>query len=162
MPRMGKTEEDWKGLKLGFFKSVQPNSFLKLVPASCNLKNNAQETYVFVSDLWFCHLPVISLLDSDWGRVIDKINKTKWTGLPWHSSFYKVTVEPPLIAPSVQRLLYFFPGGQSIHWLLFKPALQRQRPLKFSTANLSTTASFFSDWWKSQEWSWNLIRMALC
>ena len=62
MPRMGKIEEDWKGLKLGFLKIVQPNSFSKLIPAACNFKNNAQETYLFVSDLWFCHLRVISLL----------------------------------------------------------------------------------------------------
>jgi len=62
MPRMGKTEEDWNRLKLGFLKTVQPNSFLKLIPAACNTRNNAQETYLFVSDLWFCHLPVISLL----------------------------------------------------------------------------------------------------
>ena len=62
MPRMGKTEEDWNGLKLGFLKTVQPNSFSKLIPAACNFKNNAQETYFFVSDPWFCHLHVISLL----------------------------------------------------------------------------------------------------
>ena len=49
MPRMGKNEEDWNGLKLGFLKTVQPNSFAKLVPATCNFKNNAQETYLFVS-----------------------------------------------------------------------------------------------------------------
>ena len=47
MPRMGKTEEDWKGLKLGFLKTVQPNSSSKLIPAACNFKNNAQE-YIFV------------------------------------------------------------------------------------------------------------------
>ena len=64
MPRMGKTEEDWNRLKLGFLKTVQPNSFLKLIPAACNFKNNAQETYLFVSDLWFYHLHVISLLTS--------------------------------------------------------------------------------------------------
>ena len=62
MPRMGKTEENWNGLKLWFLKTVQPNSFSKLIPAVGNFKNNVQETYVFVSDLWFCHLPVISLL----------------------------------------------------------------------------------------------------
>ena len=62
MSQMGKTEEDWSGLKLGFFKTIQPNSFSKLIPAACNFKNNAQETYLFVSDLWFCHLHVISLL----------------------------------------------------------------------------------------------------
>ena len=47
MSRMGKTEEDWNGLK---WKTVQPNSFSKLIPAACNFKNNAQETYLFVSD----------------------------------------------------------------------------------------------------------------
>ena len=62
MPRMGKTEEDWNGLNLGFLETVQPNSFSKLIPAACNFKNNAQETYLFVSDLWFGHLRVISSL----------------------------------------------------------------------------------------------------
>ena len=62
MSRMGKTEEDWNGLKLGFLKTVQPNSFLKLIPAACNFKHNGQETYLLVSDLWFCHLQVIYLL----------------------------------------------------------------------------------------------------
>ena len=37
---MGKTEEDWNGLKLGFLKTVQPNSFSKLIPAACNFKNS--------------------------------------------------------------------------------------------------------------------------
>ena len=41
---MGKTEEDWNGLKLGFLKTVQPNSLSNLIPAACNFKNNAQET----------------------------------------------------------------------------------------------------------------------
>ena len=50
MPRMGKN-----GLKLVFLKTVQPNSLSKLIP-------DAQETYLFVSDLWFCHLHEISLL----------------------------------------------------------------------------------------------------
>ena len=54
MPRMGKTEEDWKGLKLGFLKTVQPNSFSKLISAACNFKNNVQETYLFVTDIWCC------------------------------------------------------------------------------------------------------------
>ena len=61
MSRMGKTE-DWNGLKLGFLKTVQPNSFSKLIPAAYNFKNNAQETHLYVSDLWFCHLHVIYLL----------------------------------------------------------------------------------------------------
>ena len=62
MPRMGKTEEDGNGLKLGFLKTVQPNSFSTLISAVCNLKNNAQETHLFVSNLSLCHLQVISLL----------------------------------------------------------------------------------------------------
>ena len=62
MSRMGKTEEDWNGLKLGFLKTVKPNSFSKLIPATCNFKNHAQETHLFVSGLWFCYLHVISLL----------------------------------------------------------------------------------------------------
>ena len=64
MSRMGKTEEDWNGLKLGFLKTVQRNSFSKLIPVAYNFKNNAQETYMylFVSGLWFRHLHVISLL----------------------------------------------------------------------------------------------------
>ena len=61
MSRMGKTEEEWNGLKFGFLKTVQLNSFSKLIPAACNFKNNAKETYLFVSGLWFCNLHVISL-----------------------------------------------------------------------------------------------------
>ena len=62
MPQVGKTEEDCNGLKLGILKTVQPNSFSKLIHAACNFKNNAQEAHLFVSDLSFCHLHVISLL----------------------------------------------------------------------------------------------------
>ena len=32
---MGKTEEDWNGLKLEFLKTVQPNIFSKLISADC-------------------------------------------------------------------------------------------------------------------------------
>ena len=79
MPRMRKTEEDWNGLKLGFLKTVQPNSFSKLISTAWNFKNNAQETYLFVSALWFYHLHVISLLtlSSEWGRVIGKIKQNE-------------------------------------------------------------------------------------
>ena len=48
---MGKTEEDWNGLKLGFLKTVQPNSFSKLIPVACNFKNNAQETIICLSQI---------------------------------------------------------------------------------------------------------------
>ena len=83
MPRMGKTEEDWNGLKFGFLKAVQANSFSKLVAAACSFKKNAQKTYLFVSDLWFCHLHVISLLTLSSiaieGESLAKLNKTNWT-----------------------------------------------------------------------------------
>ena len=73
---MGKTEEDWNRLKLGFLKTVQPNSFSKLIPAACNLKNNAQETYLFVSVLSFtCNFFAYFKFHSDWGRVIGKIEQ---------------------------------------------------------------------------------------
>ena len=36
MPRMGKTEEDWNGLKWGFLKTVQPKSFSKFISADHN------------------------------------------------------------------------------------------------------------------------------
>ena len=62
MPRMGKTAEEGNGLKLGFLKTIQPNSFSKFISAVCNFKNNAQETYLFISNLRLCHLHVISLL----------------------------------------------------------------------------------------------------
>ena len=75
----GQTEEDWNGLKLGFLKTVEPNSFSKFISPVCNFKNNSQETYLFVSNLWLCHLHKISLLifkfHSDWGRIIGKIKQ---------------------------------------------------------------------------------------
>ena len=99
MPRMGKTEEDWNGLKLGFLKTVQPNSFSKLIPAACNFKNNAQETYLFVSNLWFCHFYVISLftlsstaiegeqlaklIKMNWTAATQPLKRTSWSYLPW-------------------------------------------------------------------------------
>ena len=55
---------------------------------------------------------------------------------------------------------YFCPSPQSIHWLLFKLGKPPLKRVSNCQNNLSTTASFFSDWWKHQEWSWNLILMA--
>ena len=48
---MGKTEEDSNGLKYGFLKIVQPNSFSNLIRTACNFKNYAQEIYLLVLDL---------------------------------------------------------------------------------------------------------------
>jgi len=79
---MGKTEEDWNWLKLGFLKTVHPNSFSKLIPAACNFKNNGQDTYLFVTDLRFCHLHQYNFFayfkfHRDWGRVIGKIKQNE-------------------------------------------------------------------------------------
>ena len=92
MPQMGnlkKTETDWNW---AFLKTVQPNSFSKFISPVCNFKNNSQETYLFVSNLWLCHLHKISLLifkfRSDWGRAIGKI-KQNVLYCTWHSPFKK-------------------------------------------------------------------------
>ena len=80
----------------------------------------------------------------------------------------KYTVEPPLTATSLQRSLFLSRRTKNPYLnsclKLFTTAtsLQRQRPLKrgrTAKKNISTTASILSYWWKSQEWSRNLIRM---
>ena len=43
MPRMGKTEEDWNGWNYGFMKTVQPNSFSKLIRAAGNSSHSPNE-----------------------------------------------------------------------------------------------------------------------
>ena len=48
MSRMGKIEENWNGLKLGFLKTVQPNNF-------------------------FAYFK----FHSDWGRVIGKVKQNE-------------------------------------------------------------------------------------
>ena len=48
---------------------------------------------------------------------------------------------------------FFCSGGQSVHYLLFKPLYNCQ-------LSTTATASFFSDWRKSQEYSRNLNCMA--
>ena len=58
--------------------------FSQLIPAAGNFKNNAQETYVYVSEpIWFCHLHVISLLSLSSiaieGEYLAKLGKINWT-----------------------------------------------------------------------------------
>ena len=133
---MGKIEEDWNGLKLRFLKTVQPNSFSKFSSAVCSFKNNAQGTYLFVSNLRFCHLHVISLptFCSVQSRASNWQNKTKWTGLPWHSRcngiremitkkiqklwrkrFYKIRPKIPWSSP---KLWILFLSLYNLHWSL--------------------------------------------
>ena len=75
MPRMGKTEEDWNGLKLGFLKTVQPNSFSKLIPAACNYKNNVCLGSLILS--YTCNFFAYFNFHSDWGREISKIKQNE-------------------------------------------------------------------------------------
>ena len=78
MPRMGKTEEHWNGFKLGFLKTVQPNSFSKLIPTAC--KNNAQEILVCHRSLilsFVCNFFAYFKFHFDWGRVIGKIKQNE-------------------------------------------------------------------------------------
>ena len=80
MPRMGKTEEDWNGLKLGFLKTVQPNSLSKLIPAACNFKNNAQETSVCLGSqilLFTWNFYGYFKFHSDWERVFGKMKQNE-------------------------------------------------------------------------------------
>ena len=88
MPRMGKTEEDWNGLKSGFLKTVQPNSFSKLISAACNCKVMLRRhIFLFRIFSFTCHFVAYFKFHSDWRRVrLTKLNKINWT-LPWHSPF---------------------------------------------------------------------------
>ena len=50
------TETDCKWL----LKTFQPNSFSKFIFVVCNIWHNAWETYLFDTNLWFCHSHIIS------------------------------------------------------------------------------------------------------
>ena len=77
------------------------------------------------------------------------------------------TDQPPLTVTSLQRSLFFVPTDRPYIYSCLNlsttaTSLQRPRPLKRGPNcqnNTSTTASILSYCWKSQEWSWNLIRM---
>ena len=77
---MGKTEKDWNGFKLGFLKTVQPDSFSKLIRAACNFRNNSQETFVRLGPLilsFTCNFFAYFKFHSDWGRVTSKIKQNE-------------------------------------------------------------------------------------
>ena len=111
MPRMGKTE-DWNGLKFGFLKTVQPNSFSKLIPGAYKFKNNAQETYVCLGSLIlsFCNFFAYFKFHSDWGRVIGKIKQNELDGrdtAPFKQSWAKFKFYV-LARPSIYWLYAIF------------------------------------------------------
>ena len=100
MPRMGKTEGDWNGLKLGLLKTVRPNSFSTLIPAACNFKNNALDWDIFVCLRSLilsltCNFFVYFKLHSDWGRVIGKIKQNELDSCdtaPLTNTFFATTI----------------------------------------------------------------------
>ena len=76
MPRMGKTEEDWNGLKLGFLKTVQPNSFQSWFLLLATSKIMLRRHIVCHGSLilsFTCNSFAYFKFHSDWGRVIGKI-----------------------------------------------------------------------------------------
>ena len=78
MSRMGKSDEDWNGLKLRFLKTVQPNRFSKFISAVCNFKNNAQETFVCLEPptmSFTCNFFAYFKFHSYWRGVIGKIKQ---------------------------------------------------------------------------------------
>ena len=74
MPRMGKTEEDWNWLRLGFLKTVRPNSFSKLIPAACSFKVMLRR-HICLSQI--SDFVMYMQFHSDWGRVIGKIKENE-------------------------------------------------------------------------------------
>ena len=81
MPWMGKTEEDWNGLKFGFLKAVQANSFSKLIAAACTFKKKCSEDiFVCLGSLilsFTCNFFAYFKFHCDWGRVIGKIKQNE-------------------------------------------------------------------------------------
>ena len=83
MPRMGKTEEDWNGLKLGFLKTVQPICFQSwsLLLATSKIMFRRHICLSRISD-FVIYIYVNSLLTyfkfySDWGRLMGKIKQNE-------------------------------------------------------------------------------------
>ena len=55
---MGKTEDDWKGLKLGVLKTVQPNIFQSSAVRLVNLNGRSESKFV-------CHEAVVLSFESN-------------------------------------------------------------------------------------------------
>ena len=77
MPRMGKTEEDWNGLKLGFLKTVQPNSFMLLASSKMMLSRHICLSRSLILSFTCNFFAYVNFL-SGWGRVkFGKINQNE-------------------------------------------------------------------------------------
>ena len=100
MPRMGKTEEDWNGLKLGFLKTVQPNTFSKLIPAACNFRRHICLSRVSVLS-FTCNFFAYFKFHSDLGRVIGKIKQNKL-------DCRDTAVFPPQVEKKIVRAVFQF------------------------------------------------------
>ena len=77
MPPMGKTEEDWNGLKLGFLKTVQPNSFMLLASSKMMLSRHICLSRSLILSFTCNFFAYVNFL-SGWGRVkFGKINQNE-------------------------------------------------------------------------------------
>ena len=76
MPRMGKTEEDWNGLKLGLLKLFSPPVFqswsLLLATSKIMLRRHICLSLILS---FTCNFFAYFKFHSDWGRVIGKIKQ---------------------------------------------------------------------------------------
>ena len=130
MPRMGKTEEDWNGLKLGFLKTVQPNSFMLLASSKMMLSRHICLSRSLILSFTCNFFAYVNFL-SGWGRVkFGKINQNELDchgttpltcmtfvsfNFPLHLFF--CTLPPP---PTPSSLMKFSnrPSLNWVYWLI--------------------------------------------
>ena len=83
MSRMGKTEENWNGLKLGFLKTVQPNRVLTVFQIWSLLLATSKimlRRHICLGSLilsFTCNFFTYFKFHSDWGQVIGKIKQNE-------------------------------------------------------------------------------------
>ena len=77
------------------------------------------------------------------------------------ATFYYILLFVHIFSVVVQHLLLFLYGFHVKKLCnLWNSRIQIKVNQSINQNNLSTAAGFLSDWWKSQEWSWNLTRIA--
>ena len=162
MLRMGKTEEDSNGLKLGFLKTVQPNSLSKLIPAACNFKIMLRRHIGFLGSqilLFTWNFYAYFKFHSDWGRVIGKIKQNElychdtaplmreqYAYQVWISRGVKAIIVRNCVGRLLGRFDWSLPvGRQKDPWILKRTQQWAQDP---NTRRLHQIRSFcrFVDW----------------
>ena len=119
MSWMGKTEQNWNGLKfIGFLKTVQPNSLSKLISGLF-----ATSKIMLVGDIFsFLESLLVSFTSnffayvkfhSDWGRVTGKIkqNELDYRDTAPLNNYYRNPTPSPKSYNSLGRLIKSSNGG---------------------------------------------------